>query len=112
MSVTFSPVTLSPWARLPNYLPNAVVYNSLVSCSLESFDYLVMISPVVGCITGEHYCLRFKYLSNVCFILLGVNAEGQCVIMSNATDCRASCVIISGIWNYVLVFCVGAGTTW
>ena len=45
-----------------------------------------------------------------CCILLGVNAEGLCVITSNVNSCRASCEIIIGIWNDALVFLVGAGT--
>ena len=32
-----------------------------------------------------------------CFILMGVNSDGLCVITSNVTDWRASCVIILGI---------------
>ena len=54
MSVPFAPVLLSPCVRLPNSLPNDVVHTSLVSGSLASFEYFVMISPVVGCITGAH----------------------------------------------------------
>ena len=46
------------------------------------------------------------------FILLGVNSDGLCVITSNGTDWRDSCVIILGIWNDALVFIVGAGTVW
>ena len=52
LSVPIAPVILSPWARLSNYFPNAVVHTSLVSGSLEFFEYFVMIFPVVGCITG------------------------------------------------------------
>ena len=40
--------------------------------------------------------------------MLGVNADGLCVITSNVTACRAYCVIIIGIWNDDLVFLVGA----
>ena len=40
--------------------------------------------------------------------MLGVNYDGLCVIMSNVTACRASCVIILGIWNDAPVFLVGA----
>ena len=47
-----------------------------------------------------------------CFILMGVNSDGPCVITSNVTDWRASCVIILGIWNDALVFIVGTGTGW
>ena len=38
-----------------------------------------------------------------CFILMGVNSDGLCVIPSNVTDWRDSCVIILGIWNDALV---------
>ena len=47
-----------------------------------------------------------------CFISMGVNSDGMCVITSNVTDWRDSCVIILGIWNDALVFIVGAGTGW
>ena len=38
--VHFAPVLLLHWARLQNYLPNAVVQTSLVSGSLASFNNL------------------------------------------------------------------------
>ena len=47
-----------------------------------------------------------------CVILMGVNSDGMCVITSNVTDWRASCVIILGIWYFALVCIVGAGTGW
>ena len=43
---------------------------------------------------------------------MGVNSDGLCVITSNVTDWRASCVIILGIWNNALVFIVVVGTGW
>ena len=43
---------------------------------------------------------------------MGVSSDGLCVITSNVTDWRASCVIILGIWNDALVFIVGTGTGW
>ena len=43
---------------------------------------------------------------------MGVNSDGLCVITSNVTDWRASCVIIIGIWNVALVCIVGAGPGW
>ena len=42
--------------------------------------------------------------------MLGVNADGVCVITSNVTAWRAPCVIILGIWNDALVFLLGVGT--
>ena len=54
LSVNFSLVLLSPLASLPNSVPNAVVHTSLVSGSLVVFEYFLMISSVVGCITGAH----------------------------------------------------------
>ena len=45
-----------------------------------------------------------------CFILMGVNYDGLCVITSNVTDWWASGMIILGIWNDALVFVAGAGT--
>ena len=41
---------------------------------------------------------------------MGVNYDGLCVITSNVTTWRASCVIIIAIWNDALVFLVGEGT--
>jgi hypothetical protein len=51
-------VLSSPWARFPNYLPNAVAHTSLVTASLASFWYLVMVSPVTGWMTGEQKWAR------------------------------------------------------
>ena len=49
-------VTLSPWARLPNSLPNARDHVCARIGSLTSFLYFVMDSPVWGCITGAQKC--------------------------------------------------------
>ena len=68
-----------------------------------------MIYPVVKGITGAQQCSMFIEFFNWFFILLGVNAEGRCAIMSNATDWRYYCVIIRGIWNDASAFCIFAG---
>ena len=49
-------VTWSPWARLPNSLPNARDHVCARIGSLTSVLYLVMDSPVWGCITGAQKC--------------------------------------------------------
>ena len=47
-----------------------------------------------------------------CFILMGVNSDGKCVITSNVTDWSASFMILLGIWNDARIFVVVAGMGW
>ena len=49
-------VAASPWARLPNSFPNARDHIRLVMGSSINFLYLVMDSPVTGCMTGAQKC--------------------------------------------------------
>ena len=49
-------VAASPWARLPNSFPNARDHIRRVIGSSINFLYLVMDSPVTGCMTGAQKC--------------------------------------------------------
>ena len=49
-------VVASPWARLPNSFPNARDHIRCVIGSSINFLYLVMDSPVTGCMTGAQKC--------------------------------------------------------
>ena len=49
-------VTLSPWARFPNSFPKARDHVVAVIGSSMSFLYLVIDSPVTGCMTGAQKC--------------------------------------------------------
>ncbi len=49
-------VDVSPCARFPNSLPKARDHVGLVIGSLISVLYLVMDSPVIGCMTGAQKC--------------------------------------------------------
>ena len=51
--VPFDNILLYPCAKLPNYLPNAVVHTSFISGSFCNVVYLDMSSTVVGWVTGE-----------------------------------------------------------
>jgi hypothetical protein len=51
-------VTLSPWERFPNSFPKAHDHVVAVIGSSMRFLYLVIDSPVMGCMTGAQTCLH------------------------------------------------------
>ena len=95
----------------------------------SSFTTAGEVSSCIGCRCGKHFlghcfsvcpiyfvfymdCNTMYQLLYGCLILMGVDSDGLCVIPSNVTTWRASCVIILGIWNVALVCIVGAGRGW
>ena len=70
-------VLLSPWAMMPNYFPNAVDHISRVTGSLTRFWYLVIVSPVMGWMTGAQKCSMFTFKFSFLVVGLSVtNAHG------------------------------------
>ena len=67
----------SPWDMLPNSFPNSVDHISRVTGYLTSFWYLVIVSPVMGWITGaQKYSMSTSKFS---FLVVGLavkNARG------------------------------------
>ena len=57
VSVTFAPVLVSLWAKLPDSFPKHVSHTSLSSGSFDNILYDMMSLPVIGCITGAQKML-------------------------------------------------------
>ena len=71
VSVTFAPVLVSPWAKLPHSFPKPLSHTSFSSGYFENRLYDVMSSPVFGCITGAQKCWMFslEWVSSIVFVM-------------------------------------------
>ena len=113
--VPFVPVFVSPYAKFPMSLPNAVVHISCVPGSCARFLYLVIVFPVMGCTTpaNAYACVlrtvnsRF---SNCCTAMF-VNIRGVCIaslrdrrIPTSTSCCDFFCLGGLTFW------CFGVGT--
>ena len=106
VSVTFAPVLVPPWAKLPHYFPKPVSHTSLSSGYFDNLLYDVMSSPVLGCIAGAQKCWMFswEWVSLIVFVMESWLSfvRGNILFIPTAASenaINASWMIIIGIQN-------------